>query len=189
MNGLLNLTQRDFLLQQGPQGGLLCTRIKGLSLVLFYTNQCTYCHTLIPIFKQLPNNIGGAQFGIVNLSNNKDIVHISNQTIVPIKVVPFLILYLEGKPFLRYDGERSFEAIRKFIFDVTNNLKAKQQFVNNHPPQQQQQQQNYQNGHASEQVHNRHQIPLYSEGRPKSNDDELCYLVFNDSGYMVNPED
>ena len=94
MSGLLFLTSDDFGLNKGVRGNIMCNTIQGFSLVLFYSTQCDHCKELIPIFKQLPGTVGGCQFGMINVSNNRKCVIMSRDTIAPIQVVPYIILYI-----------------------------------------------------------------------------------------------
>ena len=103
MSGLLFLTANDFQNIEKENGNVLCTNIKGFSLILFYSTQCNYCKELIPIFKNLPGQVDGCNFGMINVNKNKHIIQMSNQTIVPITYVPYIILYIDGIPFMRYD--------------------------------------------------------------------------------------
>lgn len=100
----------------------LCNKLKGLSLVYFSSNQCSFCDTFQPIFEQLPRAIGGCYFAIINVSNNNQIVKASTNSTTPIKYVPYLLLYFSGIPFMRYDGVRNLESIKTFIFEVANRL-------------------------------------------------------------------
>ena len=104
MSGLLFLTTEDFNTQNGVKGSIMCTNIQGFSLVLFYSTECQHCQSLIPIFKRLPGSVGGCQFGMINVSLNKQCVMMSRNTIAPIKVVPYIVLYINGKPHMRYNG-------------------------------------------------------------------------------------
>lgn len=59
MSGLLFAGDNDFFLSQNNNGNkMLCTKINGPVLVLFYSTQCQYCKKLIPIFKKLTGMIG-----------------------------------------------------------------------------------------------------------------------------------
>ena len=70
MSGLLFLQTQDFSIQKGTKGDILCHSIRGLSLVIFYSTNCQYSRTLIPIFKRLPGQVGGCQFGMINVRLN-----------------------------------------------------------------------------------------------------------------------
>jgi thiol-disulfide isomerase/thioredoxin len=166
MSGLLFLEHSDFFLDKGQQGTVLCTNIKGFSLVLFYSTVCEHCHTFIPIFKKLPLSVGGCQFGMINISKNKPLIAMSNETIAPVKYVPYIVLYVNGRPFMRYDGAREEDAIRKFVFEVAKKVQNKEQF-------------------SSEKVKNPSKgdgIPAYTIGKPLCGDgDGVCYLSFDDA--------
>lgn len=128
MSGLLFLSSQDFEINKGQKGNLMCTKIQGFSLILFYSTHCEYCQTLIPIFKKLPGTINGCQFGMMNVSQNKDAVRMSKETIAPLQYVPYIVLYINGKPFMVYKGPHDTTEISNFVMDVANNIQKKQQF-------------------------------------------------------------
>ena len=171
MSGLLFLTADDFSIQKGPKGSILCHSIPGFSLILFYSTQCVYCQNLIPIFKRLPGSIGGCQFGMINVSKNKNVVRMSKDTIAPITYVPYIILYIHGKAFMRYDGPSDFNEIQKFVIDVASKVQDKQQFTNNNI-----------NPNTGAVIKETRGIPEYCVGKPLyGDDDERCYLEFDDA--------
>ena len=164
MSGLLFLSSDDFTPTKGSNGNILCHSIPGFSLILFYSTQCTHCQTLIPIFKKLPGSIGGCQFGMINVSSNKQCIRMSKDTIAPIEYVPYIVLYIQGKPFMRYNGPHDSEEIRRFVIEVANKVKSKQKFT-------------------SETVKDvKKGIPEYCLGVPLCGpDSKVCYLDFNDA--------
>lgn len=139
-------------------------QIPGISLLLFYSDACQHCKTLMPIFNSLPLEMSGVKFGLVNVGRNKKCIQMSHETIAPIDRVPYIILYYNGKPFVIYRGERSSSAIKTFISDISRNIRLKQSV------QQQQQQV----------VHQQKKIPEYCFGQPVCNDD-VCYLDFDEA--------
>jgi len=165
MNSLQLLTRDNFRLETESGKQILATSIPGFSLVLFYSKSCKYCHDFLPIFKSLPSKINNCQFGIFNVSQYVDIVNLSKQTNVPIRYVPYVILYLNGKPLVRYDGERSEAQVIKFIMEIMNKINRKQFKM----PRQSSSRQD--------------DIPIYSIGKPKC-DGDVCYLDFN-SAYNI----
>jgi len=164
MSGLLFLSSDDFTINRGNKGNILCHGIPGFSLILFYSTQCIHCQTLIPIFKQLPGTIGGCQFGMINVSANKKCVRMAKNTIAPIKYVPYIVLYIQGKPFMRYNGPHEGSEIRRFVIEVANKVQSKQRFT-------------------SERVKEEDKgIPAYTIGHPLCGpDDKVCYLNFDDA--------
>ena len=128
MSGLLFLSSEDFSVVKGNKGNILCHSIPGFSLILFYSTQCVHCQNLIPLFKKLPGTIGGCQFGMINVSSNKQCVQMSKDTIAPISYVPYIVLYIQGKPFMRYNGPHDAEEIKRFVIEVANKIQSKQPF-------------------------------------------------------------
>lgn len=166
MSGLLFLTSDDFVVTKGSKGSILCHGIPGFSLILFYSTQCQHCQTLIPIFKKLPGTIGGCQFGMINISTNKQCVKMSNETIAPIEYVPYIILYIQGKPFMKYNSSYDVETIKRFVIEVANKVQNKTKFSTD----------NVKNVDKS--------IPEYSIGHPiiGDMDDKRCYITMD--GYL-----
>jgi thiol-disulfide isomerase/thioredoxin len=163
-NGLLFLTSDDFVLTKGTKGTILCTSIPGFSLLLFYSTQCPHCQKLIPIFKKLPGSIGGCQFGMINVSTNKNCIRMSKDTIAPITYVPYIILYVNGRPFMRFNGNYTEADLKKFVIDVANKIETKQKFSNDQVKEDP-----------------RGRIPAYTIGHPKCDDDEECYFPYNEA--------
>ena len=165
MSGLLFLTSDDFTVTKGTKGNIMCHAIPGFSLILFYSTQCQYCQTLIPIFKKLPGTIGGCQFGMINVSSNKSCVRMSKETVAPITYVPYIVLYINGRPFMKYQGPHDCGEIRRFILEVAQKVQSKQKF-------------------SSEKVKEdvRGGIPAYTIGHPLYGPDEnVCYLPMDEA--------
>ena len=160
MSALLFLTHEDFNIQRGQKGNVLGHFIKGFSLVLFYSTQCKFCNELVPIFRQLPGTINGCSFGMINISNNKKLIEMAKNTITPITYVPYIILYIDGRPFMAYKGKRDKKDITKFVIEVANNMAKKRSFSNT---------QIKQDKNTS--------IPAYTTGKPVVSDD-VCYVEF-----------
>jgi thiol-disulfide isomerase/thioredoxin len=162
MSGLLFLTSDDFKISRGTKGNILTTSIPGVSLILFYSTQCEHCKNLIPIFKKLPGTVGGCQFGMINVSNNKQCILMSRETIAPISFVPYIVLYINSRPYMRYQGPHQASEIGRFVYEVTQKIQNKQPF-------------------AKEEVKEdpRGGIPAYTIGKPLYGDDDVCYLEFS----------
>ena len=170
MSGLLFLTTEDFNIKRGQKGPIMCNTIRGFSLILFYSTQCEYCQTFLPIFKQLPGNVSGCQFGMINVSHNKQCVMLSRETIAPITEVPYVIMYVNGKPFIRYKGPHDIKEIGRFVVEVANNVQKQEKFTKDT-----QIKENKKTG-----------IPDYTIGKPLCGpDDKVCYLQF-DNAYGEN---
>lgn len=165
MSSLLFLSSDDFTIQQGEKGPIMCTDIQGISLILFYSTQCVYCQNMIPMFKNLPNIITGCQFGMVNVSTNKKMVQMARSTIAPIQYVPLIILYVNGKPFMKYDGPSDPHEIRNFIMEVSNMVQNSNLFM----------------GDNKRVKHHKRSIPQYTVGVPMCGEDGKCYLEYDEA--------
>jgi hypothetical protein len=90
----------------------------------------------------------------------------SKDTISPISYVPYIVLYIQGKPFMRYNGPHDAEEIKRFVIEVANKIQSKQTFSSENVKEPQ-------NGKG---------IPEFSIGKPLcGQDDDVCYLNFNDA--------
>ena len=167
MSGLLFLTADDFQLTRGLKGNIMSTNIPGFSLILFYSTQCQHCQSLIPIFKSLPGTIGGCQFGMINVSHNKQCIMMSRDSIAPIEVVPYIILYINGKPYMRYQGPHNTQEISRFIVEISQKIQSKQNFIKEDK--------------NIKQPKGGKGIPAYTIGKPICGTDDVCYLEFDDA--------
>jgi len=206
MSGILFLGNDDFQIRQGDQGMLLTLTYdsKGLTLVLFYSKECPYCDSLINKFKQLPNYVNGCQFAMVNVNRNMSVVERSKNTVAPITYVPDVILYVNGMPYIRYDGAHDIQHIKDFIVSIYQKIQ-KTAFIENGSPStgngmvSQQQQQQAQVPHVQVPLsnspgipkgsHSGEPIPEYTIGRPLCGDgkkDGVCYLNFHKAYVNAN---
>jgi len=122
MSSLLFLSTEDFKAFPSEHGTTIGNEIKGFSLILFYSTQCCYCQRLIPIFKKLPEVINGCHFAMINVSMNKSLIQMARSSTTPITYVPLIILYINGRPYMRYDGPAEEDDIRRFIFEMSNTI-------------------------------------------------------------------
>lgn len=125
----LFLTNDDFEVRKINNSSMLCTNIKGIVVVMFYSNKCTHCHTLIPIFKQLYKLVSGCQFGMADIGVCKNAISASKSTIDPITYVPYIVFYANKRPIIKYNGPHNINDLCKFITDVSKSL-VSQSFFN-----------------------------------------------------------
>jgi len=133
MSQILFPTSKEFFLDKVAKGTVLCSTLKGITLILFHADpeRCEHCSDLIPEFRKLPYAMPGIKFAMINLNKYKEIVDMASKTISPISYVPYIILFVEGRPFTRYDGDRSYQDILDFLNTILNSLKNKRDFVDN----------------------------------------------------------
>lgn len=134
MTSLIFLSDNDFSKQVGKKGNLLCTNISGISFLLIYATQCKHCNNLYPDFKKLSTMINQCQFVILNLEKYPIVARISQETIMPILSVPFLVLYVNGRPFIKYTGTKDIKAMGTFLTQMIpkiNEIPGMNQDTNN----------------------------------------------------------
>ena len=177
MSGLLFLTSEDFHITKSAKGNIMCTNIPGFSLILFYSTQCEHCQLLIPIFKLLPGNVGGCQFGMINVNQNKSCIIMSKDTIAEIKVVPYIILYINGKPYMRYQGPHVQEEITRFVIEVSEKVQNLSSFTKKEKEKEKQ------IIPGIKDVIKKEDIPAYTIGKPLFGQEwqHVCYLDFNEA--------
>ena len=207
MSSLLFLESRDFSLRSGDKGQVLYLTYqpRGLTLVLFYSTDCPYCDSLIVQFKQLPSHMNGCTFAMVNVGKYHSIVEMSQSTIIPLSYVPDIILFVNGYPYIRYEGNNDISSILNFLLEVNKNIKnlsfienknnqqQPSQYNQSQPPSQynQSQQPSQYNQQQQLQIQQPSQqfIPEYTIGIPlygERKKDKVCYLNFNSAYVKVN---
>lgn len=164
MSGLLFLNAADFYIGKGVQGKILCHNIPSFSLILFYSTKCEHCHQLLPIFKDLPGTINNCQFGMINVSSRdgRPVLGMGKDTIAPIEFVPFILLYVNGRPFIRYNGPRDINVIKRFVVETAKKIQERQPFTSDK---------------NVKQTKKGKGIPEYSLGEPLCGKDRVCYLT------------
>lgn len=168
MSGLLFLTADDFSVIKNDdpnKNDIMINNVDNFSLILFYSTHCQHCQNIIPIMKKLPGTVTGCQFGMINVSVNKKCVQMSRNTIAPIKYVPYIVLYVNGRPFMKYQGPYDINEIQKFVVAVSQKIQTKQKFDDDE--------------NVKENV--RGGIPEYTIGHPLCGKDKVCYLDFDDA--------
>ena len=117
-----------FVLQRVGEKLTLCTKLPGISMILFWTKDCEFCGELKDIIKELPNRVPNMKFATCNIGISargsdgnivdKPVHRMSIGSTTPINHVPFIIVYINNKPYKIYDGERSMAHVLKFISGV-----------------------------------------------------------------------
>jgi thioredoxin-like negative regulator of GroEL len=132
-NAAFHLTADDFYVDNGSKSKILCIKsLRGISVVLFWSNRCEFCPQTVQIFKDdLPNIIPNVQFGLINITQHPKIAYMSKVTNTPITYVPYIVLYVNSIPFLRYESDKTAESLVNFVNGVVQRIKPKLQFIEN----------------------------------------------------------
>lgn len=117
------LDESDFHLQTSKNGKLLSHKITGLSFVLFYSNKCKFCPTMVDRFKMLPSVYKGIKFCMFNITNKDAFIkNINAKTITRIEYVPYMMVYMNGTPYVQYTGGYDVNNIVSFLKNVENSI-------------------------------------------------------------------
>ena len=87
-------------------------------------------------------------------------------TIAPITFVPYILMYIDGKPFMRYNGPQDINELRRFVLEVAKNVQNKQSFANKV---------------VKVDSKKKNRIPEYTIGHPLCGEDDVCYLTFDEA--------
>jgi thiol-disulfide isomerase/thioredoxin len=152
--GLLILEEEDFeLVESGKVTHLIHTVGCKYSIVMFYTDECDQCKIIKPILLGFVGN-PTIQICMVNVydADSVRLIEQSQKTTTPLQHVPFIVFYINGIPFKKYDGQYTFSDFQTFIKNVmTEASKIKDTSEIN-------------------------EIPPYTIGKPNSA--KVCYLTY-----------
>jgi hypothetical protein len=120
------LQSSDFSIENGK----LAINMGGITLVMFYSQKCSYCMTFLPEFKKLPSNMMGVNFALCSVDDPKKmVVQMSHHTTTPIKNVPKFLLYNDGIPQVEYNGQRNRQSVIAFLEEVLPSLNQRSAFT------------------------------------------------------------
>jgi thiol-disulfide isomerase/thioredoxin len=120
-------TDREFYIDKGLRGLVLCTRAKELVLMMFEKPGCPYCTGAKPILARLAEHWAGTlRVRSVNLHTYPSLIDMSQQTIAPLTMVPTIILYTNGRPYVMYDGDITEPGLFEFCRSMVAQIRARQ---------------------------------------------------------------
>lgn len=112
---IYSLTSANFELSGFQRKTLDIVNVPGVILVFFKTTSCEGCRAVTPIFDELSQVEKSINYGVIYVDQYREVVALSRQTTAPITVVPFFILYIDGKPLAKYKGNKDVTSMRSFI--------------------------------------------------------------------------
>ena len=156
MSAISPLASKDFIVADK----ILQLRSQVCALVMFYSTRCPACTDALPVFKAITSTVQGCRYGMINVTNEPDVVYMSKQTANEIRYVPIIVLYYQGKPVLQYTGKITIEDLRKFLMSTLTQLANGGSRPKQAP------------------VKPEETIPAYAGGKPVCRGD-VCYLNFD----------
>lgn len=131
---LIELHADSFRKLKGSKGYVLgIPNANNLTLVMFYSTQCEYCDQAMPelsrLSRHLRENNLPIQVAVCDVGKNRSIIKESAETVDPIKFVPYTVIYLKDRPYVRYNGNKVAEEMFKYLIEVMRRIDTRQQFV------------------------------------------------------------
>jgi thiol-disulfide isomerase/thioredoxin len=131
---LIELHSDSFRKLKGTKGYVLgIPNANNLTLVMFYSTQCEYCDQAIPelarLSRHLRENNLPIQVAICDVGKNRVVIKEASETVDPIKYVPYTVIYLKDRPYVRYNGNKVAEEMFKYLIEVMRRIDTRQQFV------------------------------------------------------------
>jgi hypothetical protein len=111
---LRQFTSQDFQIINGQKKSLNITQ-GGIYLIFYKIQGCQGCSAFEPIFLQLSTEDKRVNYGILDLTYNRDIIKVSRDTTTVIEKVPHLILYVQGSPRALFKGEKNLLSLKSFL--------------------------------------------------------------------------
>ena len=127
------LTDMNF---EAPDRQVMYCKVPNIVFVLFKSEACHFCTELVPMFNTLAQKDMRLTWAIADIGKYRNIVQMALNSTTPIKGVPMMILYVNGKPHANYKGARNIQGIMKFINEMLNQIQIPQQpqFTQAPPP-------------------------------------------------------
>jgi hypothetical protein len=69
------------------------------------------------------------QVAVCDVGKNRAVIKEAADTVDPIKYVPYTVIYLKDKPYVRYNGNKVAEEMFKYLIEVMRRIDTRQQFV------------------------------------------------------------
>lgn len=131
---LIELNADSFRKLKGTKGYVLgIPNANNLTLLMFYSTQCEYCDQAMPelsrLSRHLRENNLPIQVAICDVGKHRSVIKEASETVDPIKYVPYMVIYLKDRPYVRYNGNKVAEEMFKYLIEVMRRVDTRQQFV------------------------------------------------------------
>jgi thiol-disulfide isomerase/thioredoxin len=135
MSQIQQLTVKDFTIyehQDASKTRNLVISIKEPAVLLYYSTACPYCQMFWPVFEQTAKNVPRFRYCALNADKYKNVAISSLTTTTPIRSVPYIVTYNNGKAMSVYTGPKKYDDFLDFLKDHSKRLE-KQSFNRKSP--------------------------------------------------------
>ena len=122
MTNVYETTFRDF---SRNKGWYELTSITGCAFILFYMPNCPWCLAVKPTWEKLSDQhayVTIAKFDITNKANREMVDNLrddGNSSNFSLPSFPTMVLFIKGKAYATYKGDRSIEDFGRFLMKNT----------------------------------------------------------------------
>lgn len=131
-----NITASAFYVDRAS--GKLAIKIPSPTVIFFKMSTDEICKKFEPVYVQLAAQEHSIKFGIVNLLNEPTVTSMSRSTSTPIKVVPTLIFFFNGRASSVFNGSRNIPSISSWLKNqmhlLSQSSMQSREFVGSRPP-------------------------------------------------------
>lgn len=106
----------DFKVVPTLKGNIIETNITGVSLVLFYSPDCTHSTSYLQLVNTMNDDY--CTFAKFDISKYAEYAVQSLNTKTPLTYTPYIVIYVNGKPYMSYNGPPDIAEIKKLIMYV-----------------------------------------------------------------------
>lgn len=143
---MIYLSSQNFNVVGNPKRTLR-VNVDGNLLVFFKMESCGACSQFLPIFNQFSSQENKVKCAIADISQDRNIINMSRSTTTPINAVPFIVLYVNGAPLAKYNGQRTITAMKSFLAKALgqhqNQTQQNNNFMSNYQQKEDYSSQNY----------------------------------------------
>lgn len=113
---MLDLQPSDFKIVPTIKGDIVEINMKGIVFVVFYGTDCTHS---IP-YLQLANTINDeyCTFAKFDITKHAEYAVQSLNTKTPLTYTPYIVIYVNGRPYMSYSGPPDIVEIKKLIMYI-----------------------------------------------------------------------
>jgi len=124
---IVYLTPNDFHVTTNNE---FANKFPKFSLVFFSSINCMYCKDVLPAFVHVSTTIKGCTYAIMDVDQQgMRVVKMASTTKLPIKYVPFIVMYVNGIPISVFDPDEdnvdnNYTLLKQFIVNNANAVRS-----------------------------------------------------------------
>lgn len=104
----------NFSIQSTPRGPMInLANNNNICTVLFYQESCHLCEPYFKLFQSI--ECADCEFAVFNVSRYAEYAKLSLGTKTPLQYTPYIVVYINGRPYTSYNGPPDEDELKKLI--------------------------------------------------------------------------